>query len=215
MRRSEILVDEILKLVQERGLRPGDALPRERQLAEHFGVSRNVLREAFGVLDERGLLRSVRGSGRYLREAAETAATLGPRERIEAASIADILEARTLLEVAVAGLACERRTTEQAAGLRALAERLHTWRDNVAFHCALAAATHNFMLERLVREQAELARQLHQRERYDDPEELERMRSEHEAIADAVAARDADLAERLMRAHLLRTRRLLVRGRGR
>lgn len=209
-RRFELLVDELLEFTESRGLQPGDALPAERELAAHFHVSRNVLRQAFGILEERGLLHSIRGSGRYLREAPDTATTLGPRERVEIASIADLLEARTLLEVAVAGLACERRTSGEAATLLEHAGRLEAWEDNLTFHCAVAATTHNFMLERLVRDQAELAGELQQRRRYDDPEELQRMRSEHQAIATAITAREAELAQTLMREHLIRTRRLLV-----
>lgn len=212
LRRFETLVDELLDFVEQRGLRPGDALPRERELAEHFRVSRNVLRQAFGILEERGLLRSVRGSGRYLRQTADVDVTHNPRDRVEIASIADVLEARALLEVAVAGLACERRTAEEATDLVAHADRLDVWDDNLIFHCAIAAATHNFMLERLVRRQAQLAGELQQRKHYDDPEELDRMRSEHRAIAAAISARDSELAQTLMRSHLRRTRRLLIGG---
>jgi GntR family transcriptional regulator, transcriptional repressor for pyruvate dehydrogenase complex len=207
-RRFEAVIEAILSLVEARGLQPGDALPTERELAETLSASRSVIRQAFGVLEERGLLRSIRGSGRYLREAAAGGAD--SRERIEIASIADLLEARTLLEVEVAALACERRTTEQAGDLLALAERLTVWEDNLAFHCAIAAATQNFMLERLVSQHVELAGELHQRERYEDAGELSRMRAEHQAVAEAIAARDSDLARDLMRAHLRRTRRLLA-----
>ncbi len=209
-RRFELLVDELLELTESRGLHPGDALPAERELAEHFHVSRNVLRQAFGILEERGLLHSIRGSGRYLREAPGTATALGARDRVELASIADVLEARTLLEVAVAGLACERRTSGEGADLIRQAGHLEAWEDNLAFHCAIASATHNFMFERLVREQAQLAGDLQQRKRYDDPGELQRMRSEHQGIAAAITAREGELAQTLMREHLIRTRRLLV-----
>lgn len=209
-RRYEAVVDGILELVDARGLQPGQALPTERELAELFGVSRNVLRQAFGLLEERGLLRTVRGSGRYLREAADTGENkLEGRASMEVASIADVLEARTLLEVQVAALACDRRTAEQAESLAVLAGRLTSWEDNLAFHCAIAAATHNFLLERLVRQQADLAGELHQREHYRDRDELERMRSEHQTIAEAIAARDSATAQDLVRQHLHRTRRVV------
>ena len=210
-RRYERVVDGILELVEARGLRPGQILPTERELAEVFGVSRNVLRQAFGILEERGLLRTVRGSGRYLREPAgsEAIQQLGPRISMEVASIADLLEARTLLEVPVAGLACQRRTADQAENLTILAGRLKGWEDNVAFHCAIAAATQNFALEHLVRLQLELAGELHQRQHYEDPSELERMRNEHLAIAGAIVARDNAAAEELAKSHLHRTKRVL------
>jgi DNA-binding FadR family transcriptional regulator len=210
-----MVVDGLLELVESRRLQPGQALPTERELAGIFGVSRNVLRQAFGVLEERGLLRTVRGSGRYLRAAAgsEVDRVLGARASVEVASIADVLEARTLLEVQVAGLACERRTAEQLQELATLAGRLTSWEDNLAFHCAVAAATQNFILERLVRQQAELAGDLHQREHYADPEDLYRMRLEHQDIAAAIAARDSAMAQELVGEHLRRTRRALFSAR--
>jgi DNA-binding FadR family transcriptional regulator len=203
-------VESILELTETRGLRPGEALPAERELAEIFGVSRNVVRQAFGVLEERGLIRTLRGSGRYLREnALPETGDLGSRTAVEIASIADILEARALIEVQVAGLACERRTAEQSATLAVLAGRLASWEDNLAFHCAIAAATQNFVLERLVKQQADLAGELHQRQHYQDGDELERMRAEHQAIAAAIAARDSATAQDLVRAHLARTRQVI------
>ena len=210
-RRHEAVVDSVLELVDSRGLKDGDVLPTERELADLFGVSRNVLRQAFGVLEERGLIRTVRGSGRYLRRGMDrTAGEIGVRASVELASIADVLEARAILEVQVAALACERRTAAQAESLQAIAGRLTTWEDNLAFHCAVAEATHNFVLERLVRQQAELAGALHQREHYNDPAELERMRIEHQSIASAIVSRDSELAQTRQRNHLDRTRRLIL-----
>ena len=208
-RRYETVVEQILQLVEGERLDQGQALPTERELAERFGVSRNVIRQAFGVLEERGLLRSVRGSGRYLRDIG-AATALGPRAAAELASITDLLEARALIEVQVAELACQRRTLTQAEEILQLAGQLNDWEDNLAFHCAIAAATHNFVLERLVREQAELAGELHQREHYADPEELRRMRAEHVAIAHAIMGRDVDQAGALQREHLYRTRRIVL-----
>ena len=195
-------------MIEVRGLGPGDAMPTERELAEQFGVSRNVLRQAFGILEERGLLSTLRGSGRYLRDAAAADDEDG-RARVEIASIADVLEARILLETQIAQLACERRTVDEVQRLIALAGQLIAWEDNVAFHCAIAACTHNFMLERMVRQQVDLASELHQREHYKDPDQLERMQMEHQAIATAIAARDSLVARDLVGKHLQGTSRLL------
>lgn len=209
-RRYERVIDSLLELIEARGLAPGDAMPTERELADLFGVSRNVLRQAFGILEERGLLSTLRGSGRYLRDVNSDQEQQVGRARIEIASIADILEARTLLEAQVAELACERRTTDEAQNLAVLGRRLNAWEDNVAFHCAVAASTHNFMLERMVHQQLDLARELHQRDHYNDPDQLERMRLEHQAISAAITARDAAAAKELVRRHLTRTSALLT-----
>lgn len=212
-RRYEAVVDGILELVETRGLRSGQALPTERELADVFGVSRNVLRQAFGVLEERGMLRTIRGSGRYLRgsSGSDDPAETVSRSSMEVASIADVLEARRVLEVEVAALACERRTSEEAEHLQVLAGRLKSWADNLTFHTAIATATHNFALEHVVRQQADLAGELNQRQHYEDPAQLELMRGEHVEIAAAILRRDPAAARQLMRSHLEGTRRVLTR----
>ncbi|MHA3021613.1 FadR/GntR family transcriptional regulator [Mycobacterium sp. BMJ-28] len=205
----DLVVSRLLQIIATSGIEPGQALPRERVLAEQLGVSRSVLRQGFAVLEDRGLITTRRGSGRFLRQTALTNGTPSP-SALEVASIIDVLEARRIVEEQVAVLACERRTAEEARDLARLAETLNTWDDNLAFHVAVAAASHNFMLERLVRQQAELSGQLGQRNRYDDPAELEHMRDEHRAIAEAVVARDADTAMRRVRTHLSRTAHVVV-----
>lgn len=204
-RLRDTVVSSILDLTREMGLRPGQTLPTERDLATRLGVSRNVIRQSFDILEERGLILSRRGSGRYLRAVTETAESVDP-DALEIASIADILETRAILEVQVAAMACQRRTTAELEQLVRLASTLTSWQDNVDFHVAVAAATHNFMLERLVRQQIELSADLHQREKYSDAGQLERMRDEHMAIVRAIGSRDEATARDLMRHHLSRTR---------
>ena len=52
----ERVVDKIIDLIQGNTWGPGDRLPPERDLAEAFGVSRTVVREAVKVLEARGVL---------------------------------------------------------------------------------------------------------------------------------------------------------------
>ena len=47
----------------------GDALPSERALAERLGVSRNIVRNAFGRLEDQGLVEAVSTAGRRVRGA--------------------------------------------------------------------------------------------------------------------------------------------------
>lgn len=208
-RRYEAVVESLLEFIEGRGLRPGDVMPPERELAEIYGVSRSVLRQAFGVLEDRGLIKTRRGSGRYLREAVDDHAGEGARARMEIASIADVLEARVLLESRIAVLACDRRTSEEALRLDDAAGQLDDWEDNVRFHAMLASCTHNFMLEKMVRDLMGLSSELHQREHYKEADQLQRMRNEHRAIAAAVLGRDGRAAEKLVADHLRGTDRLL------
>lgn len=58
--------DDLLKLIHEAKLRPGDRLETEPRLAEQLGVSRSSLREAFKLLENEGVVTAVQGYGRFL-----------------------------------------------------------------------------------------------------------------------------------------------------
>lgn len=59
---------EIRNYIIKQGLRPGDPLKPESELARIFGVSRNSVREAVKALESTGVLETRRGSGVYVRE---------------------------------------------------------------------------------------------------------------------------------------------------
>lgn len=58
--------DEILALVQERGLTAGDKLPSEAEVCELFGVGRSTAREAMKLLEQHGVVTAEQGRGRFL-----------------------------------------------------------------------------------------------------------------------------------------------------
>ncbi|MEW2386709.1 FadR/GntR family transcriptional regulator [Micromonospora sp. NPDC047707] len=205
----ESVVSQILELISRGEIPPGAQLPPERELADQLGVSRNVLREAFRVLEVRGIVHSRAGGGRTVRPDNVCAAL--PAEgvvlRLEQAVISDVLESRELLEVQVARLAAVRASDEHIQALRRICDGDDTsWAANVAFHTAVAAATGNFMLERLIRLQMDLLDHTHQRDHYRSPNDALRGLNEHRAIANAIAARDPDAAETTVRYHFRNTR---------
>ncbi len=61
------LTDYIMELIEKGGLAPGEKLASENELARQFGISRQTVRRAVGLLEEQGILLRVRGSGTYLR----------------------------------------------------------------------------------------------------------------------------------------------------
>src|SRR5439155_1029081 len=87
-------------------LAPGERLPSERDLARSLGVGRASVREALAALANQGLLETRPGSGSFV--AADAAARLDSAELPHDASPSDLLEARALLEPAVARLAAGR-----------------------------------------------------------------------------------------------------------
>jgi GntR family transcriptional regulator len=52
--------------IEDRGLLPGDRLPTESELEDHYGVSRATIRQAVGDLESEGLLRRVQGKGTFV-----------------------------------------------------------------------------------------------------------------------------------------------------
>lgn len=195
----------VLDLIQSEQIAAGQAIPAERMLAEQFGYSRAAVREALRALEHRGILVARHGAGHFVRELPEAERPVRATD-LEAASIADILEVRAFLEQQVVTLACQRRTREEALHIAQLAERLGGWEDNQRFHTAMAAATHNFMLEQLMVQQMDLLGQLRQRDHYADDGVADVLLAEHRDLAAAIMARDEPAAVELAQRHLRHTR---------
>ena len=66
--KSTQIAEIIRKEIISGRLRPGERLDSARQLAEHFGVGRQVLRSAFKILENENLVRTVLGSGAFIRD---------------------------------------------------------------------------------------------------------------------------------------------------
>ena len=60
------LVNWIKEKIHMRELKPGDKLYSENELSEMFGLSRQTVRHAIGLLEEEGLVERIRGSGTYV-----------------------------------------------------------------------------------------------------------------------------------------------------
>lgn len=208
------IAEQIAALIDAGELPPGSRLPGERELAQRLAVSRPSLREALIALEIEGRVEVRGGSGIYVARPGGRVAASEP----EAAGPFEVLEARLLLEPDCAALAAARA---DAAGRAAIAAALarqradaESGRFDVAadrgFHEAIAAATGNAMLERLVGElwrvqTTPLAARLSSlavssARRRDNL-------GEHAAIADAIARGDAAAAKAAMRRHLLAVRR--------
>src|SRR5688500_5290427 len=103
--------------IRAEGLRVGDTLPGEASFAEQLGVSRPVMREAFGALAALRLIDV--GNGRRARVAAmdgaAIAASLGHGVTTAQITVAEVWDVRRTIEVRTAALAAARRTPAQAA----------------------------------------------------------------------------------------------------
>ena len=135
---TDTIVEQLEGLILERRLEPGDFLPPERELAAALSVSRNVLREALGILGQKGLVRVAAGRGttvvRPSTEHVEDAlTTLIEHHQI---SLVELCDARLLIEPELAAKAAGGATPEGIRRLEDLMRILETTREDSAAHVA-------------------------------------------------------------------------------
>src|SRR5256885_7517416 len=123
----EHIVAQIERAIYEGRLAHGDKLPPERQLVREFGASRVAVREALRALEHRGLVEVRQGSagGYFIRELDDTPVVrdLSTLFRVGRVSLAQVAEARALLEPESARLAAPPATDHE---LQRLGECLET-----------------------------------------------------------------------------------------
>jgi GntR family transcriptional repressor for pyruvate dehydrogenase complex len=125
---SEVVAERIRRFMLTDGLRAGDRLGREEDLARDFGVSRPTLREALRLLSSEHLIRATKGPGGGIFVAAtpeegiglSVSATVASMLDAQSIEIDELLETRILLEVPLAGLAAQRAGEDDVAALRVL-----------------------------------------------------------------------------------------------
>lgn len=87
----ERVYDQVQELISRLGLKPGDRLNTEAELAELFGVSRSTVREALRLLEQEGAVHAVQGQGRFI-SASGSLRVERPMTKYE--SITEVLDAR-------------------------------------------------------------------------------------------------------------------------
>ncbi len=190
---------------------PGTRLPGERELAEHFSVSRVTIRQALVSLQALGKLEVRAGSGAHVLDAAAAQIDVLPK-----ASALELTEARSLFESEVAALAAPDISDETLDELERLIEDMSgDDHDNAEeaeladrdFHLTIAAAAGNsvlyYIVEKLWRMRMELAPV---KKVYDSvcSEDATARGGEHREILDALRSRDPAQARLAMRKHFTR-----------
>jgi GntR family transcriptional repressor for pyruvate dehydrogenase complex len=207
---------QIEELILEGRLQPGDRLPPERDLARQFGVSRTVIREAVRALVAKSLLEVQPGSGTIVRsptpKSVAQSMTLLLRAGQPEIDYDKVHEVRRILEVEIARLAAERRTAED---LEALEDILRQTSESeiqddrtcfpecdVAFHAALARATHNELFPLLLDSMADVMIKVRQMAS-EVPDMPTRALKHHHAIYEQVKAGEPEGAYQAMHEHLI------------
>ena len=208
----EEVVKDLYQMIDDEHLKPGDKMPPERELMEQLDVSRNVLREAFRVLESRGVIVSHQGKGRFLRKQSQLiGSTDSLSKNLERCSMIEAYEVRQPLEVRGVELiirnASERDIEDLENAYRALEKRFQeTGRTEGEFklHKLYAAKTGSvFMTQTLEIVLNASVDMMYGKfsdilEKVSGEEELE----SHRRIIQAIRDRDKERAGRLMYEHL-------------
>ena len=145
--RKHSLADTLAQRLQRRiaagKFRTGERLPTESELMRMFGVGRSTVREAVRMLSDRGFLNVRQGAGTFV--AAPAASDALMEQRLRRADIRELDEVRKILEAAIVERAAARRTPQDMERIESLLAA------DIAFHAAMAEATHNEILCELYR----------------------------------------------------------------
>lgn len=218
---SEQVADVMVDQIEKGAFKPGERLPAEMTLADKFGVSRTVIREALARLKYDGLLESRQGSGGTVAETGHKRAfRFKGLEDADDKDIGHLYELRAVLEGYTATLAAMRRSTEDLETLQrylkemsqALEKEGEGARPDARFHQRIAHASGNpylmtfmqFLDEKL---QYAIKQARDHTRLYPGLSEL--VQKEHEAILQAIVAGDPDKARKAALTHVRQAARRL------
>ena len=212
---TEAVCRQILGLLSSGHLKPGDKLPPERALAQRLNVGRTTVREALKFLTLSGLLQAKRGRGTYISHRLESPLA----EQVEwslflsAGDFEQFFEVRQALEVLAARLAAERGTSEEKDAIGVYREYLEMERGDLdrqleidlAFHQAIARASHNDLIVRLTGSLHGFMRGFIAQCISGTKHRIAGAFRQHEAIYEAIQAGAPDRAAEAMRVHLAKS----------
>ena len=236
------IADQLRGMIESGEYPPGSYLPAERELSQQFGVSRTSLREALIALEVIGLVRVKVGDGVQVLQAGPGKARTGvlaqaahsapweldPELSVEPDFDAEVppfslLQARRLVEPEAAALAAGNASEEELEGIR------EAYRQNIAdnqagstthpgdrlLHVRIADASGNpayaLLIRHLLGHKYGLMFQRMQ-QLYTPRDMPHRSENEHQAIVEAICARDPAEARKAMRKHLDSVIRIFSRG---
>ena len=217
----EQVAEQLMTMLREKHLRPGDKLPPERELAALMQVSRPSLREALRALSMMNVLEVRQGAGTFV-------TSLEPELLVEHldfvlslddSSLIELFEARKIVEIGIAGLAAQRITDEELAdledGLARSQETLHHPADflraDEQLHKTITQAARNPIMSRVIDSISRLLMVSRSRT-VEIAGVREKTVEDHRAIVAALKRRDPEAAQQAMLQHLNNVEKGLLRS---
>ena len=213
----EQVAEQLLAQIGGRRLRPGDALPSERELTESFGVGRSSIREALRMLESQGVITSVNG-GTFA--VAHVSNPLNSSLHLvfaldDQTGVHDLFELRRVIDCEAAALAAVRRSDEHLAQMalamdemvRALPAHGEAFVHAVLrFHLASGEATGIRLILYAMQAARDVVRQA-LLSVVTVPQSPESAVVEHRGVYEAIRSGNPDWARNAMREHLERVER--------
>lgn len=219
--RADAVAENLLELVLDGTFPVGAALPSEVELASRFDVSRLTVREAIRSLASTRVIAVRQGRSSIINPVEQWSPLDGRLLKARSRSTDDplmlprrLLEARRVVEVAIAELAALRRDDTHVEQMRTLQDQMRNAHErgdvaacveaDLAFHGVLFEAADNVFLNALFEPLESVLRSV--RGQTSSVAEIrEHALARHGVILDAVAAGDSVSAREAMHAHLLQT----------
>jgi len=207
---STKIAEQIKTLINSGELKPGDALPPERELVKVFNVSRASLREALNTLAGMGFLEMSQKHRTIIKSLASGRMT-DPLHHLlqeDIQSVFELIEVRKAVETWSAYHAAKRATVNDIARLEKsvesmrikIAQGISVVEDDANFHLAISEATHNKIQTHLMFSIYDILKE--SLGKYLESIKMSDIYDQHCKVVEAIKKRDPDLAAARMREHL-------------
>jgi len=210
---AEVVAQSVAEFILNRDLKPGDALPNEKNMTELLGVARSTLREGLRLLETQGviLIRPGPGGGPVVREqrSGDLATSMTLMLQTARVSFGTVVDARSAIEPEIARMAALHRTDAQLAELRAVLDAMLATTNQAGafraaynhFHGLLGEMTNNLVLEVVQATLRQVSEPLHEQVDW-GPRSGRAAVQTHVRLFDAVAAGEAATAESELADHM-------------
>ncbi|WP_238367284.1 FadR/GntR family transcriptional regulator [Mesobacterium pallidum] len=216
-----IVVDTLIARVQSGDYPTESRLPSERALAAELGVSRNTVREALDVLEQREMIRRRQGSGSFVTYQSDAPEAPVPGSIGERTSPLDHLIVRSIVEPEMIRLAVMNMTPRELEDLARIVARIEAVRTDVTeftrseedFYRAIAHATRNPLLAACYELTIEVCRQSFRTalmRKHLTPVRIQDYQTRFNSLFNAIATRDVEAAVEITKLHLVEEQKLFL-----
>jgi GntR family transcriptional repressor for pyruvate dehydrogenase complex len=224
---------QVRNLIRDGTLKIGDKLPPERDLVQQFGASRASVREALSALEMLGLVECRGGQGNFIKADGSDGTIDGEllRTLLQNHDPFEIFETRLEMEPNLTALAAERATSEERDKLKAQVEKLRALGSRILaeadkgpaieeymeedrkYHLEISRCAHNTVLFTVFSGVNLMMKETHWKamksKGLTDERNVRAYAAEHEAILEAILAKDTKAAQREARKHILMLKKTL------